>query len=168
MASVEDMLAALVAEENSEETDDDGDATSAPKESSVMKQLRAEIKRRDKAAKAAEERATKAEEELSKRVADDNARVLLGAGLSPRQSEAFLKMYDGAVTVDNVADFQKDVLGATPPPVDEREEFRPTGDAGAGAGGEKPATLDELRRVSKEDPAAALALLRSGKVQFRQ
>ncbi len=167
---LESMLATLAAEEAGEDTDDDGAADSAPRESSVMKQLRAEIKRRDKAAKAAEERATKAEEELVKRVEADNARILMGAGLSPRQSEVFLRAY-GEVTPENVAEFQKDVLGGAPPATEEQvrgEEFRPTGSAGAGAGGEKLPTVDELNEISKNDPAKALELLRSGKVQFRQ
>lgn len=166
---LEAALAELEAEESSEETDDGSTASGKPRESSVIRGLRADLKRRDREAKAQEARAAKAEEELAVRVQAENARVLGGAGLSPRQQEAFLRMYDGAVTAENVVDFQRDVLGATPAPAGEqREEFRPTGAAGAASGGEKPPTVEDLRTISQRDPAEALALLRSGKVQFRQ
>ena len=168
--TLDDMLARLAAEEADEDTDSGGAPDPAPRESSVMKQLRAEIKRRDKAAKAAEERATKAEEELTKRVEEDNKRILGGAGLSPRQQEVFLRAYGGDVSSESVAEFKKDVLGVAPPAPageEEPEEFRPTGAAGAAAGGDGLLSRKEFEDLFRKDPVKANELAAAGKVKFR-
>lgn len=167
-ADLDAMLEALEAEEGRQETET-GEA--APRESSVMKQLRAEIKRRDAALKKAEERASESEARLAARVEADNASALKSAGFSPRQAEAFQKLY-GDVTPENVAAFRTEVLGTTAAPSEGADgeassEFAPTGATGGLGLGDKPLSRAEFEELFLKDQAKAREALAAGRVSFR-
>jgi len=137
-------------------------------ENSTIKAIRAEVKR-------AEKRATEAEAELAElrvfketTTKKEQETLLTAAGLSPRQSEVFLKSFD-AVTPENVQVFKSEVLGVreeagetgTAPAV----PFAPTGFINESA--DKPMTRADLDALAKTEPEKALELVRSGKVAFK-
>lgn len=169
MPSLEEMLAAIAAEDGDQETVSD-DTNDAPKaqQSSAFKQLRDHAKKLEREAAAAAKERDELRAWKESRVQEDNSNALKGAGLSPRQADVFLKFY-GDVTPENIAEFRRDVLGAeveeTAPP---EEEFRPTGAVSAFGQEEKPLSKAEFEALWAKDPAKARAVAAAGRVQFRQ
>lgn len=169
MPSLEEMLAAIAADDAGEDTESEETVPTPRKDNSAFKQLRDHAKKLEREAAAAKKEAEELREWKQTREEQDKSSALAGAGLSPRQAEVFLKFY-GDVTPENVAEFRKDVLGVGATPTGDQapsEEFRPTGSAGFDAPGDKPLTMEEVKKLKEEDPDKALALLRSGNVQFR-
>ena len=166
---LEDMLAALEAEEDGEDTD--GDSAGKPKESSTMKQLRAEIKRRDAALKKAEARNAELEEQAAARLQADNINALKAAGLSPKQAEAFLRLYDAA-TIENIESFKADVLAVDGVYRQQQsdaapgQEFRPSGSLGDSSGGKEFMTRQEFEELFARDQAAAQRAFAEGRVRL--
>jgi hypothetical protein len=168
MPSLDEMLAAIAAEDEGEETETTEAAQApAPKSNSAIKAVRDHAKKLERELAAATKERDELRQRDEERTAAENARILADAGLSPRQADVFLKFY-GSATPENVAEFRKDVLGAGSSQEEEqRTEFRPTGPAGGEGLGEKPLTVEDLKKLKEEDPTKAWELARSGKVQFR-
>lgn len=169
MPSLEEMLAAIAAEDSGEDTvSDDTEDTPRAKPNSAIKQLRDHAKKLEREANAAAKERDELRAWKEQRVQEDNANALKGAGLSPRQADVFLKFY-GEVTPENISEFRRDVLGVTgeeaPTPP---EEFRPTGAIGAFGQAEKPLTRSEFEALWRKDPVEADAKASAGLVDFGQ
>lgn len=166
---LDDMLAQLEAEETGEGTD--ADDTGQPKESSTMKQLRAEIKRRDAALKKAEARNAELEEKEAARLQADNVNALKSAGLTPKQAEAFLRLYDAA-TIENIESFKADVLAVDGVYRQQQsdaapgQEFVPSGSIGDSAGGQKFLSRQEFEELFARDQEAAQRAFAEGRVRL--
>jgi DNA-directed RNA polymerase subunit F len=140
----------------------------ASKQSETVKQLRDFGKR-------AAKRAERAEEKLLEYQTKEREAALSGAGLSPRQQTAYLKMYD-EVSDTSVAEFKREVLGIQEAPTDPEAPqptpstapapatFQPT--VGGEAPGAKEWEFADWQKLMKEDPVKATALARAGKVKW--
>jgi hypothetical protein len=163
-------ILALLAEEEEgageQGTEASSGATPPEKETSSMRAVREQAKRLERELKKREEELASLREYKETAESKQKADMLLASGLSPRQSEVFLKAYD-AVTEENVADFKASVLGAAEggDAGGETQRFAPTGWAGERA--DKPLTPAQLREIQAKNPAEAARLVREGKVAFR-
>ena len=137
-------------------------------ENSTIKAIRAEAKRAEKRAAELEAENVELRSFKETTVKQTQEALLTAAGLSPKQSEVFLKSYD-EVSAENVQAFKSEVLGVregaegegTTPSV----PFAPTGFIGEAV--TKPLTREELDAIAAESPEKALELVRGGKVTFR-
>jgi hypothetical protein len=163
-----DELQELLDSLEAEEADEEKGTTDKPKqESSVIKQLRGHIRRLERDNKAAD-----AEREELRKFRDETTAAmqsasLLAAGLSPRQSEVFLKAYD-TVTPESIAAFKTEVLGAASSEgeTEATERFVPTGFVGEYK--PKPLSKVELEELWRKNPVKAQEMLAAGQVQFRK
>jgi hypothetical protein len=155
--SVEELLAALA----------DGEEQQAPpaetaKDTNAMKQVREALKR----AKAAEAELRAERDELAAkfqaRVEADTTAALQSAGLSPRQAEAYRKLYD-EVTPENVGAFKTEVLGQTDEEPASLIPLNLTVEKSA-----KRYSRAEFERVMREDPNQGLAIANAGLVDFER
>lgn len=96
-------------EESSEEAPKVG---AAPAENSTIKAIRAEAKRAEKRAAQAEAEAAELRKFRDETLASARQAALSAAGLSPKQSEVFLKAND-EVTPELIASFKAEVLGVS-------------------------------------------------------
>jgi hypothetical protein len=177
MPSLDEMLAAIAADDDGQDTESYEDSTdSASKPNATIKDLRAAIKRLERASNTAAKERDELRAWKEQRLEEDNVNALNGAGLSPRQAEVFLKFY-GAVTPENIAEFRRDVLGAAPPAAGETQVeesdappvFRPAGPGGTTLYGQedKPLSRAEFEEMWVSDNAKARAAMAAGKVAFR-
>lgn len=160
--SFEELLAELELEEEK-----DSEREPEPKESPNFKALRDAYKR--------QERELKTLREFRERtVQQERADALNAAGLSPRQAEAYLKMYD-EVSDEKLTEFKSDVLGNTQPAPEVSESSpqaaAPNAQAFApSAGGEPPGSkvyeFSEWQKIMKEDPVTGRQLANAGKVNW--
>jgi hypothetical protein len=157
--SVEELLAALA----------DGEEQQAPpkepegKENNALRQVRDALKRAN--AERAELKAERDElaAKFQARVEADTTAALQSAGLSPRQAEAYRKLYD-EVTPENVGAFKTEVLGQT-------NEAEPASLIPLNLTVEKSAkrySRAEFERVMREDPNQGLAIANAGLVDFER
>jgi hypothetical protein len=165
-ARLRDAVESLQEEEGTTSTDGPAQRETSQAENSTIKAIRAEAKR-------AEKRAAEAEAELAELRAfkeeatqEKQQAILVGAGLTPRQAEVFLRSFD-AVTPENVQVFKSEVLGVREAAEDESglidsQPFAPAGFVGERS--EKPLTRDDLKKLTPEQQIQAV---RDGKVAFR-
>jgi uncharacterized phage infection (PIP) family protein YhgE len=98
--------------------------------------------------------------------AKEKVNTLTTAGLSEKQSAAFLRMYDD-VTPENVSSFKADILGLKAEGEEQSSapaRFAPT--QGYSEPGNKPYTKEEFEAVMRENPAEGWRILNSGQVKF--
>jgi hypothetical protein len=132
-----------------------------PVESSTIKQMRAQLRRLEKEYKAADAERTDLRKFKDEAVSVAQTSALTSSGLTPRQSEVFLKAY-GDVSPENITAFKREVLGAEADDATSTP-FQPTGAAGEH---KSVVTKADLEKAFSDDPAKGWALLNSGKVQF--
>lgn len=158
---IERLLADLDGEDEVEETPDVSDN----RPGKGIKQLRDYAKKQEKEAakwrKQAEElTAFKATVEQERKVS-----TLTGAGLNPKQAEAFLRVY-GEPSPENLISFKTDILGIAPTSDEQVRSsgFEPT--SGELEPSSKVVSRVDFERTMRENPAKGWELLNSGKVQF--
>jgi len=155
----------LLAELELEEEKDSEREPEPQKESTNLKQLRDAYKREERRRKAVEDK-------LAEYQTKERETALSGAGLSPRQQTAYLKMYE-EVSDASVAEFKRDVLGVqeasedseTPQPSEvPAPTFQPT--AGGEAPGAKVWEFADWQKLMAEDPVKGRAIATAGRVNW--
>ena len=129
MPSLEEILAnADFGDEAGEQDTAEPTKGTEEKVNSTMKQVRdhaRKLERDLKKLQSERDELQKFREETTLRMRQD---ALTSAGLSPRQTEAYMRLYDD-VTPDSVAEFKAEVLGIGEAP-EPKETFTPTGATG--------------------------------------
>jgi hypothetical protein len=157
MAEYDELLAALADGEEQE-----APPAEQPKDTNAMKQVREALKR----AKAAEAELRAERDELAAkfqaRVEADTTAALQSAGLSPRQAEAYRKLYD-EVTPENIGAFKTEVLQQT-------SEAEPASliplNIGGGEASTKRYTRDEFESIMRSNPMQATQIADAGLVDW--
>ena len=153
----EELLAALAEGEEQ----DTPPADNKP-ESNAMKQVREALKRAKAEAAEAKQERDEALSALQTRVEADTTAALQSAGLSPRQAEAYRKLYDD-VSPENIGAFKTEVLGQSV------EDNRPVSFAPLNIGGEAPTkryTRSEFETIMRSDPMQGTAIAEAGLVDW--
>lgn len=132
------------------------------KVNSAMKQVRdhaRKLERDLKKLQAERDELAKFREETTQKMRQDS---LLSAGLTPRQTEAYLRLYDD-VTPDSVAEFKAEVLGIGEAP-EPKETFTPTGSTGESS--KKMYSREEFEQIMRNDPARGREIMAKNLVQW--
>lgn len=165
MPSLEEILAnADFGDEAGEQDTAEPTKGTEEKVNSTMKQVRdhaRKLERDLKKLQAERDELAKFREETTQKMRQDS---LLSAGLTPRQTEAYLRLYDD-VTPDSVAEFKAEVLGIGEAP-EPKETFTPTGSSGESS--KKMYTREEFEQIMRNDPARGREIMAKNLVQWQR
>ena len=165
MPTLDELLAA--AEDLDSENEQD---TAEPKKgsedkgNSAFKQVRdhaRKLERDLKKLQAERDELQKFREETTVKMRQD---ALTSAGLSPRQTEAYMRLYDD-VTPESVQEFKAEVLGIGEAP-EPKETFTPTGSSGEGS--KKMYSRAEFEQIMRNDPARGREIMAKNLVQWER
>jgi len=134
------------------------------KENSAFAQVRSHAKKLERDLKKLQEERDellKFREETNLKTRQD---ALLSAGLTPRQAEAYSRLYDD-VTQESVQEFKAEVLGIGESP-EPKETFTPTGASGEST--KKTYSRKEFEEIYRNDPARGRQIMAAGLVQWER
>lgn len=166
MPTLDELLAAAeeIDGENEQESAEPAKGTEEKPTNSAFKQLRDQAKRLERDLKkiqAERDELAKFREETTAKMRQD---ALASAGLSPRQTEAYMRLYDD-VTPESVQEFKAEVLGIGEAP-EPKETFTPTGATGESS--KKMFTREEFEQIMRNDPARGREIMAKNLVQWQR